>query len=128
MLKIIWLCFAKIRDNLLVKTAIFAIFEVLFCVTRNAINFIEMKKQEHMGTIQKVLYSPILLFFKLTDLLFPFVSHKKFLIETSQLLSLMFAGKFFLTQISSCVKSLFWKNLARQLLISNFTFMLGYYK
>ena len=50
-------CYAKNYDNLLVETDIFA--------TCNAkhLQFHMIKKQEHRGTAQKVLYSPMSYFF-----------------------------------------------------------------
>ena len=64
----------------------FTILEVLFCVTQNAFNFIELqKKQEHKGTFNQVLYSPMLSSFKLMELVVPFASQNGFLIANAPL-------------------------------------------
>ena len=81
---------AKKCDNLLVERDIFAILGVSFCVAQNDFNFI--KKKEHKGTVQQVLYSHMSYFSKLMELFPMFASHKKILIATATLSFLMVAG------------------------------------
>ena len=70
----------------------FAILGVSFCVTKNAFNFIKIKKQEHRGTVKQVFYSHMSYFLKLMQLLLLFVLHKKNLIATAPFLFLMVSG------------------------------------
>ena len=50
--KFMWMCSAEFCDNLLVEADVFTIIEVSFYVTRNALNLIEIKKQERKGTVK----------------------------------------------------------------------------
>ena len=101
---------------------------VSFCVTQNAFNFIDIKKQEHSCTVQLVFYSTTWFFFKLGELLLLFASHKQFTHCNGSIV--IFDGcwiKIIFTIISSYIKDLnLGKIPARQYFIFKLMFVIGY--
>ena len=84
---------------------VFTILMVLFCVTQSTFNFIGIKKQEHRGKVQQILYSPML-FFYLIDGVFGSVRGAHFFPVMMAPLSFLMDASFktFFTQISSCIR------------------------
>ena len=84
--------FRKKCDSLLVETDIFCHFRGLILCNTKRYQYHLIEKQEHMGTVQHVFYSPMSYFFKLMELLLPFASPICFVITTALLSFLMVAG------------------------------------
>ena len=104
-------------------------FRVSFCVMRNAFNFIEIKKQEHRGTVQKVLYSPMSSFLKIDGVISSVrVTHFPSLRLPHCCFWWLLDKKCSLQKYLMYQCLLFGKNLARPLFIFNVMFVFGYYK
>ena len=120
-------CSAKKCDSLLVETDIFCHLGVSFCIAWNSFNFIEIKKQEHRGTVQQDFYSPMYSFLNLRSLCF---CSRSTIFPRFGGSIVIFDGywiKNIFTQIISYIKVFNWgKNTARQYSIFKLMFVIGY--
>ena len=123
-----WRVSQNVCDELLVETAIFCHFWGLIRCNVKRLQFHQIKKLEHRGTFQQVLYYPMSYIYLYCCWLLSCRTKISSLWWLHRHLRLFLVQTIFLQKLACVLRSLTSKNIARPLLILNVMFVFGYYK